>query len=240
MVKETLSLKNNNDFPVAFKVKTTSPRQYIVRPNAGRIEANSETEVQVVLQPMREDPPPDFKCKDKFLVQSIQLSEELEVLPLPDLWAHVEKNLKGQVSERRLRAVYLMPTEESLRRRDESLNLPNAGGASINSSLTPALENASILSDTEEGGAVKQDSLRLELEKANESIKMLRLENDRKSKELEDVKQNLRRQGDFSSERPDTRGAATSQLAKDSGLVIPVQMALVVAFLSFLIGYWFF
>lgn len=98
---------------------------------------------------MREDPPPDFKCKDKFLVQSIQLSEELEVLPLPDLWAHVEKNLKGQVSERRLRAVYLMPTEESLRRRDESLNLPNAGGASINSSLTPALENASILSDTE-------------------------------------------------------------------------------------------
>ena len=42
-----------------------------------------------------------------------------------------------------------------------------------------------------EGGAVKQDSLRLELEKANESIKMLRLENDRKSKELEDVKQNV-------------------------------------------------
>ncbi len=34
---------------------------------------------------MKEDPPPDFKCKDKFLVQSVTISPELETLSLQDL-----------------------------------------------------------------------------------------------------------------------------------------------------------
>lgn len=93
--KESLFVKNTNDFPVIFKVKTTAPKQYCVRPNAGRIEPNSEIEVQsksvykkglslfiykiiVILQPFKEELPDDYKCKDKFLVQTAPLNPSLE------------------------------------------------------------------------------------------------------------------------------------------------------------------
>lgn len=46
VVKESIHVKNPGTEPVIFKVKTTAPKQYCVRPNAGRIEPNSEIEVQ--------------------------------------------------------------------------------------------------------------------------------------------------------------------------------------------------
>lgn len=46
VVKESIHVKNPGAEPVIFKVKTTAPKQYCVRPNAGRIEPNSEIEVQ--------------------------------------------------------------------------------------------------------------------------------------------------------------------------------------------------
>jgi hypothetical protein len=49
MVKEVLRIHNPNPLPVAFKVKTTTPRQYCVRPNSGRIEAGETVEVQGML-----------------------------------------------------------------------------------------------------------------------------------------------------------------------------------------------
>lgn len=55
---------------VAFKVKTTSPKKYCVRPSHGFIEANSVKEVQVILQAQREAPSSYQKCKDKFLIQA--------------------------------------------------------------------------------------------------------------------------------------------------------------------------
>lgn len=39
-------MRNPNPEPVAFKVKTTAPKQYCVRPNSGRIEANGSVDVQ--------------------------------------------------------------------------------------------------------------------------------------------------------------------------------------------------
>ncbi|KAJ2238178.1 phosphatidylinositol-binding protein scs2, partial [Coemansia sp. RSA 455] len=57
VTQDMLRLTNKNNSPVAFKVKTTAPKQYCVRPNAGRIEPGESVEVQVVLQPMKEEPP---------------------------------------------------------------------------------------------------------------------------------------------------------------------------------------
>jgi hypothetical protein len=44
-VSQILKIKNPNHTPVAFKVKTTAPKQYCVRPNSGRIEPGKEVEV---------------------------------------------------------------------------------------------------------------------------------------------------------------------------------------------------
>jgi hypothetical protein len=44
-VSEVLKIRNPNSHPVAFKVKTTAPKQYCVRPNSGRVEPGKEVEV---------------------------------------------------------------------------------------------------------------------------------------------------------------------------------------------------
>ncbi|XP_010531829.1 PREDICTED: vesicle-associated protein 2-2 isoform X2 [Tarenaya hassleriana] len=54
---------------VAFKIKTTSPKKYCVRPNVGIVAPNSSYEFTVIMQAFKEAPL-DMVCKDKFLIQS--------------------------------------------------------------------------------------------------------------------------------------------------------------------------
>lgn len=66
----SMQLTNKTDHYVAFKVKTTNPKQYCVRPNIGVVLPGSTCDVTVTMQAQREAPP-DLQCKDKFLVQSV-------------------------------------------------------------------------------------------------------------------------------------------------------------------------
>ncbi|KAJ2617529.1 phosphatidylinositol-binding protein scs2 [Coemansia sp. RSA 1365] len=109
LTNTTLLLKNKNNGPVAFKVKTTAPKKYCVRPNAGRIESGDSVEIQITLQPIKEEITGDIKCRDKFLVQSIQISPEMESMPMTELWAMVEREAKSAISEKRLRVRYVLP-----------------------------------------------------------------------------------------------------------------------------------
>lgn len=68
-----MQLTNTTGDRVAFKVKTTSPKKYCVRPSSGIIEPNGVKEVQVILQSQREPPVSYADCRDKFLVQCIKV-----------------------------------------------------------------------------------------------------------------------------------------------------------------------
>jgi len=82
-----------------------------VRPNSGRIEGDGEIEVQVLLQAMKEDPPLDYKCRDKFLVQSVAITPDLEAIGVPEIWSRVEKEQrKGAVNEWKIKCVFLPPS----------------------------------------------------------------------------------------------------------------------------------
>ncbi|KAF2441402.1 VAMP-associated protein [Karstenula rhodostoma CBS 690.94] len=106
-VTQTLKLRNNHSDPVAFKVKTTAPKQYCVRPNSGRIEPGDHVEVQILLQAMKEDPPPDAKCRDKFLVQSVLVTADKEFTNVASLWSHIEQTAKSSIQERKIRVLFL-------------------------------------------------------------------------------------------------------------------------------------
>ncbi|KAJ3603117.1 hypothetical protein NHX12_030861 [Muraenolepis orangiensis] len=69
VVTTTLKLSNPTDRNVCFKVKTTAPRRYCVRPNSGIIDAGTSINVSVMLQPFEYDP--NEKSKHKFMVQSM-------------------------------------------------------------------------------------------------------------------------------------------------------------------------
>ncbi|CDS06101.1 hypothetical protein LRAMOSA08629 [Lichtheimia ramosa] len=113
LVTEKLLIHNDNDAPLAFKVKTTAPRQYCVRPNAGLIEAHSHQEVKIMLQPFRMEPEPDYNCKDKFLVQTILVSDpSVQEKPINDLWTHMETVAKDQIQQHKLRCAYVPENEK--------------------------------------------------------------------------------------------------------------------------------
>ncbi|KAL4355188.1 hypothetical protein GQ457_06G017550 [Hibiscus cannabinus] len=65
----SVTLTNNTNQYVAFKVKTTSPKKYCVRPNVGIVMPKSTCDFTVTMQAQREAPP-DMICRDKFLIQS--------------------------------------------------------------------------------------------------------------------------------------------------------------------------
>ncbi|KAF2117842.1 PapD-like protein [Lophiotrema nucula] len=106
-VSQVLRLKNPHSDPVAFKVKTTAPKQYCVRPNSGRIEPGKDVEVQILLQAMKEDPPPDAKCRDKFLVQSVAVSADKEFTNVASIWSHIEQTSKSSIQEKKIRVLFL-------------------------------------------------------------------------------------------------------------------------------------
>ncbi|BFG37075.1 hypothetical protein CerSpe_233480 [Prunus speciosa] len=69
----SVMLTNMTNRHVAFKVKTTSPKKYCVRPNVGVILPKSTSEFSVTMQAPRAGPP-DMECRDKFLIQSTIVS----------------------------------------------------------------------------------------------------------------------------------------------------------------------
>jgi hypothetical protein len=93
-IPATLTITNPTNEVVMFKVKTTAPKKYCVKPNSGELEPNGTVDVQVMLQPLLtpkdSTPAPgslypkknDAPSKDKFLVQSILRS----FVGSADLW----------------------------------------------------------------------------------------------------------------------------------------------------------
>lgn len=72
-VPTTLQLSNPTSESVAFKVKTTSPKKYCVRPNTGVVKPGETVDVLIIMQQQKEWPLDLTACKDKFLVQSLIL-----------------------------------------------------------------------------------------------------------------------------------------------------------------------
>ncbi|XP_045815063.1 vesicle-associated protein 2-1 [Trifolium pratense] len=104
-----LKVLNNTQNYVAFKVKTTSPKKYFVRPNTGVIHPWDSCIIRVTLQAQREYPP-DMQCKDKFLLQSTIVAPNTDVDDLPaDTFNKDSGNL---IEDLKLRVSYITTSPE--------------------------------------------------------------------------------------------------------------------------------
>lgn len=66
-----LKLTNPGDRRICFKVKTTAPKRYCVRPNNGLVEPKSTATILVMLQPFESDANiTSDRSKHKFMVQT--------------------------------------------------------------------------------------------------------------------------------------------------------------------------
>ena len=87
---------------MAFKVKTTAPKKYCVKPNTGFVAPGATQTIHVIMQAQREWPADINQCKDKFLVQS---KGSGGVSDFTELFAKGKDDIK----ESKLRVSYVQP-----------------------------------------------------------------------------------------------------------------------------------
>jgi hypothetical protein len=256
-VCQVLRLTNPNEDSVVFKVKTTAPKHYCVRPNSGHIEAGKTVEVQVLLQAMKEDPAPDAKCKDKFLVQAVPVSRGLEDASVGQIF---DQTPKTDVVERKIRVVYLAsdaaPANDSVHD-EEPPAYTSPGGANFQTpapkkidsdepspipapdfsekkSQSPQREPASAMSNARSAVAnalPSSDELKSQLSEANAQIQRLK---DR----LAD--QGLRQRKTGGEVTGKAVPAAMQQSHGPTAGGVSIQGVACLCLLSFLIAYFFF
>lgn len=104
VVTSHLKLSNPTDKRICFKVKTTAPKRYCVRPNSGILEPKQAVQVAVMLQPFEYDP--TEKNKHKFMVQTM-FAPDGDVNQ-DTVWRDANPE---SLMDSKLRCVFDMPTE---------------------------------------------------------------------------------------------------------------------------------
>ncbi|CAG9815922.1 unnamed protein product [Phaedon cochleariae] len=97
-------LTNPSDKKVLFKIKTTAPKKYCVRPNSGVMAPNGKSEIAISLQPFLFDPAE--KNKHKFMVQTVFAPDG--EFNLDQLWKEITPE---QLMDSKLKCVFEMPEE---------------------------------------------------------------------------------------------------------------------------------
>ncbi|XP_017266566.1 VAMP (vesicle-associated membrane protein)-associated protein A, like [Kryptolebias marmoratus] len=175
VVTSNLKLKNPSDRRVCFKVKTTAPRRYCVRPNSGVIDAGATVNISVMLQPFEYDP--NEKSKHKFMVQTIFAPPN--VSDMDSLWKDAKPD---ELMDSKLRCVFEMPSENdrvndveatravpamnSVRAEPTPAVMPTAAAAADDAEMKKVLEKcrrlqAEVNKLTEENRQLKDDAYRI-------------------------------------------------------------------------------
>lgn len=173
-VSSYMRLTNPTEHVILFKIKTTAPKKYCVRPNCGVLEPKTTIEIAIILQPFIFDAAE--KNKHKFMVQSMIMPEgEVSV---EQLWKDVSPD---DLMDSKLRCVFELPAETN----------QTAPGGTITATSTTTSQSANATPNKNESGAPAaesqygsgvsneedKDALMTEVKKLRESECSLRHEN---------------------------------------------------------------
>ncbi|XP_051970202.1 vesicle-associated membrane protein-associated protein A-like isoform X2 [Xyrauchen texanus] len=142
VVTTNLKLKNPSDRRVCFKVKTTAPRRYCVRPNSGVIDPGTTVTISVMLQPFDYDP--NEKSKHKFMVQAIFVPSS--VTDLEAVWKDAKPD---DLMDSKLRCVFDMPSDNDTMNELESTKAATVLNASKADGTSGAKAGSLSMDDTE-------------------------------------------------------------------------------------------
>nr|XP_046239099.1 vesicle-associated membrane protein-associated protein B/C-like [Scatophagus argus] len=168
VVTTNLKLSNPTDRNVCFKVKTTAPRRYCVRPNSGIIDAGTSINVSVMLQPFDYDP--NEKSKHKFMVQSMLAPPDMT--DMEGVWKEAKPE---ELMDSKLRCVFEMPVENEKTHDMESNKMMSSSLLKSDSSALPPKSMSSTLDDGEVKKIMEEcKRLQMEAQRLREENKQIR------------------------------------------------------------------
>ena len=123
-VSAVMRLANPSERRVAFKIKTTAPKRYCVKPNSGVIEPKAAVAISVSLQPFDFDP--REKNRHKFMVQSMFAPDASDANDNESLWKEADA---ANIMDSKLKCVFVMPESAAVNVNESSaLNNDNDAG----------------------------------------------------------------------------------------------------------------
>ncbi|KAK7123269.1 hypothetical protein R3I93_021626 [Phoxinus phoxinus] len=214
VVTTNLKLRNPSDRRVCFKVKTTAPRRYCVRPNSGLIDPGATVTISVMLQPFDYDP--NEKSKHKFMVQTI--FAPAGATDLEAMWKDAKPD---DLMDSKLRCVFDMPSDSERMSEQESTRAASALSAS-----RPEGPSGARNMDDAEMRKVMEECKRLQTE-----VGKLHDEN----RQLKDDGLRMRKANQYDSS---TVSKSSSLLSKDPGSRSLPSLLVVIAaiFIGFFLG----
>jgi len=257
-VSAVMSLKNPTDQKVCFKIKTTAPKRYCVKPNSGVIDPKQKVQVAVSLQPFDYDPLE--KNRHKFMVQAM-FAPEGEINS-DSLWKETDSS---QLMDSKLKCVFVMPdsnnvtangaaTSETSKPASEfhaaATNSAVSATQAMTSSSSPKLRHSAEIPDGNAAG--KSGELKKsvdEIRNLNEEISRLRQENLQLKEEALRQKRLASSRSGLGNEVSSSRSGAGSHDSFSVQATSPdataltttyIYAALVVLIVGIIIGKWIF
>ncbi|XP_064785369.1 vesicle-associated membrane protein-associated protein A-like [Oncorhynchus masou masou] len=224
VVTTNLKLKNPSDRRVCFKVKTTAPKRYCVRPNSGIIDVGATVTISVMLQPFDYDP--NEKSKHKFMVQSIFAPPN--VAEMDAMWKDVKPH---DLMDSKLRCVFDLPSENN-----EVIDVD------LSSHATPPVQNspkaAPVLTAAKTASVSTNAS---EMRKLTEECKRLQAEMDKltaENRQLKDDGVRMRRAAQRSDHMTSNQTSSSSSMMQQTTAASLPSLLVVIAaiFIGFFIG----
>ncbi|XP_045510300.1 vesicle-associated membrane protein-associated protein B/C isoform X3 [Colias croceus] len=225
-----MKLTNPTNDTVLFKIKTTAPKKYYVRPNSGLLEPNDTVDIAITPQPVYVDS--NEKHKHKFMVQSVIAPEGKT--NIEQVWKEISPD---QLMDYKLRCVFETP---------RGTNLNDAGDNAAQNEVTKkrvaVAEEAkpSNASHSSSKAFSKSENVESDLQKATNEVIHLREEESKLRHENLRLKEELLRLHQQVGGEQLQRGHSYGPEKKEQVALMPwLAIAIGMALLGIIIGKFF-
>lgn len=216
-----IKIINPTSHKVYFKIKTTAPKKYCVRPNSGALKPMEVTEIAVCLQPYDFDPAE--KNKHKFMVQSlIAPDNDVDDYLNSDVWKDTKPE---QLMESKLKCIFENPVTTTAATKTTTTTTTTKSDTNMNNEKNKATGDSvksspKVLGETEE-----------RLLKAAQEVTQLRVE------EITLRQENLQLRRDLTKYRNAAMEDAKRMPAQSSNQFSPTSTSFLIAIAMVIVGY---
>ena len=220
-----MKLINPSNHNVYFKIKTTAPKKYCVRPNAGVIKPKTVTQIAVTLQPLDFDP--TEKNKHKFMVQAL-IADDFADDDFPRAWKEPNPD---QIMESKLKCVFENPITNTTIAKTTSTTTTTESEVNTNSDKTKGVgdiveSSSKVLGDAE-----------VKLYKAAQEVSQLRAEESTLRQENLQLKEDLLKLRNAALGNDATLAATRALTSQTSRQLPPITINAILVIVMAIIGY---
>ncbi|XP_014484186.1 PREDICTED: vesicle-associated membrane protein-associated protein B isoform X2 [Dinoponera quadriceps] len=225
-VTSYIKLINPTTHKVYFKIKTTAPKRYCVRPNSGVLKAKDVTEIAVCLQPYDFDPAE--KSKHKFMVQTVIAPDDDDDEYPIDVWKDINPD---QLMDSKLKCVFENPVTSTTTVKTTATSTTTKADSNTTNGKNKAIGD-SVKSSPKVLGEAEEKLL-----KAAQEVNQLRVEESTLRQENLQLREDLMKWRNAALGNDGNLAAARGLSSQSSSQLSPTSTSVLIAIAMVIVGY---